>query len=349
VPYDIERCMNKTAAGSTTLPARLASYLVAHGVDKAAADKVAAGITVYLLEELGDARLRCAQLKKYVKEATDLIEKSPQRDHFFEVAAHLIHGIPDALFKMEKALDASALAAARLDYEEIKDTLKPEKADELEDALQDVRLRYLKRRSSEWAGTEPTVGVRRLVEGEPKDMSEGTDVGAAKTAGGDTPISTGKGTPMMTPKQAAEQFLALAAQTEGTGKVPMNRVVALLGALEGNTKRASVPAAKAAAVFREVAAGLLNPQEGKAPSRLALANMLRNVIADQIQPMQQQSQQQMQQVGAQVAAAIYQQASSREDVMKGFKDANPAMTDAQLEEAADHWEKNKDVVKNQHK
>jgi len=309
---DRDRCMTKTAA----------------------TDKVAAGITVYLLEELGDARLRCAQLKKYVKEATDLIEKSPQRDQFFEMAAHLIHGIPDCLFKLEKALDASAMAAARIDYEEIKDTLKPEKADELEDALEDVRLRYLKRRSSDWAGTQPTVGVRRLIQDEPKDMSEGSEVDATKTA-------TRKGTPMMTPKQASDMFLDIAAQTEATGKVPLSKVLTLLASLEGNTKRASVPAAKAAAVFREVAAGLANPQEGKAPSRLALANLLRNVIADQMQPTSA--------VGAQVAAAIYQQASSREDVMKGFKDANPSMSDEDLQKAADHWEQNKDVVKNQHK
>jgi len=299
---------------------------------KVSSDKVAAGITIYLIEELGDARLRCAQLKRYIKEATELIEKSPQRDHFFEVAAHLIHGIPDTLFKLEKALDASALAAGRLDYEEIKDTLKPEKADELEDVMEDIRLRYLKRRSSEWVGTEPTVGVRKLNDTEPKDTSAGTAVVTAHTD------PQRKGTPMMTPKQAADMFLAIASQTEETGKVPLNKVMTLLAALEGNNKRASVPAAKAAMIFREVAAGLLNPEDGKSPSRLALASMLRNVVADQMQP-----------TSAQVASAIYQQASSREDVMKGFKEANPSMSEEDLEKAADHWEKNKDVVKDQHK
>ncbi len=111
--------------------------------------KEASGIVVYLMEELGDARLRCAQLKKYIKDATDLVEKSEHRDHFFEVAGHLLYGIPDTLLKLDKALDASALAAARLDYEEIKNGLRPEKADELETALQDTRLRYLNRRSKE--------------------------------------------------------------------------------------------------------------------------------------------------------------------------------------------------------
>lgn len=110
--------------------------------------KEASGIIVYLMEELGDARLRSVQLKDYVKQALDMIDKSDKRDHFFEVAAHLINGIPDALFKLDKALDAAAMAASRMDYEEIKQDLKPEKAAELERVLEDVRLRYLKRRST---------------------------------------------------------------------------------------------------------------------------------------------------------------------------------------------------------
>lgn len=112
-------------------------------------NKTASRIVIYLIEELGDARLRAAQLQGYVKEATDLIEKSEHRDHLFEVAAHLIQGIPEALFKLGKALDASAMAAARLDYEEIKTSLKPEKADELESVMEDNRIRYLQRRSDE--------------------------------------------------------------------------------------------------------------------------------------------------------------------------------------------------------
>jgi hypothetical protein len=111
--------------------------------------KEASGISVFLLEELGDARLRCAQLRKYVDEAVTLINKSKFRDHFFEVAAHLIHGIPDTLLRMDKALMAAALGASKLDYEEIKDELRPEKVDELEEVLKDIRIRRVKRQSEE--------------------------------------------------------------------------------------------------------------------------------------------------------------------------------------------------------
>jgi hypothetical protein len=111
--------------------------------------KVASGISVFITEELGDARLRCNQLKDYINEATSLIEKSDQRDHFFEVAGHLLHGIPDTLMRMDKALSAAAMAMAKWDYEEIKEDLRPEKAEQLEDALKDVRVRRVKRKSSE--------------------------------------------------------------------------------------------------------------------------------------------------------------------------------------------------------
>ena len=106
-----------------------------------------AGLTVYLMEELGDARLRCEEVVRYIAEATKLIEKSTHRDHFFEVAGHLIQGVPEALFKLQKALQAVSLAASRMDYEELKQELKPEKVDELEQVLKDIRIRHVQRRS----------------------------------------------------------------------------------------------------------------------------------------------------------------------------------------------------------
>lgn len=106
-----------------------------------------AGITVYLVEELGDARMRCDQLVRYVTEATRMIERSPQRDKLFEVAGHLIHAVPTTLFKLQKALQAVALAANRIDYEEIKMDLRPEKVRQLEDVLEDVRIRQIQRYS----------------------------------------------------------------------------------------------------------------------------------------------------------------------------------------------------------
>lgn len=106
-----------------------------------------AGIIVHLIEELGDARLRCDQLITYVAEAVRLIEDSPHKEHFFEVAGHLLHAAPVTLQRLQKSLQAVALAANRMDYEELKNDLRPEKVQQMEKALEDVRIRQIHRRS----------------------------------------------------------------------------------------------------------------------------------------------------------------------------------------------------------
>ncbi len=106
-----------------------------------------ASVTIYLVEELGDARLRCDQLVRYVTEAVRLIETSPHRDKFYETAGHLLHAAPLTLFKLQKALQAVALAANRIDYEELKVELRPEKVQQLERVLEDVRIRQINRHS----------------------------------------------------------------------------------------------------------------------------------------------------------------------------------------------------------
>lgn len=113
-----------------------------------------ASITIYLMEELTDARLRCDQLKRYVSQAVSLIDKSQHKDHFYEVAGQLLSGIPETLFKLDKALSATALAASRLDYDELKQQLKPEKSSELEDVMKDIRVRMVQRRSAPQTNTK---------------------------------------------------------------------------------------------------------------------------------------------------------------------------------------------------
>jgi hypothetical protein len=111
------------------------------------AESKTAGISVYLMEELTDARLRCEQLKRYINQAHQLISQSPQKPHIFEVAGDLMYGIPNTLFLLDKALDATALAASRIDYEELKQELRPEKVNELEEVLKDVRIRNFDRKA----------------------------------------------------------------------------------------------------------------------------------------------------------------------------------------------------------
>lgn len=212
-----------------------------------------AGLTVYLMEELTDARMRCDQLKRYVAQAVKLINDSEKKDHFFEVAGNLLYGIPETLFKLDKALDATALAATRLDYEELKQQLKPEKAEQLEQVLNDVRIRHIERRS------EPSL--------------------QGKTA-------------MRTFKAAAK------------------------GRISSALRR----------IADEVDAARIAPEE--ASLRIQRVLMALSQTAEQA-----------------VQAVGPLQAGSREEVMKGFKSANPDLSDEELNEIADQWEKNKDVVK----
>ena len=118
---------------------------------------------VYLMEELTDARLRCSQLKGYIDQATRLIMGSTHKAHIHEIAGDLLYGIPDSLFRLDKALDATALAASRIDYEELKQGLRPEKVVELETALKDVRIRQFDRRAPQVAPQEMT--MRKLATG----------------------------------------------------------------------------------------------------------------------------------------------------------------------------------------
>ena len=216
-----------------------------------------AGIIVYLQEELTDARLRCEQLKNFVSQAVRLISKSKFRDHFYEVAGDVMYGIPESLFKLDKALAATSLAASRLDYEELKSQLRPEKVQELEDVLRSVRLRQIDRRA-----------------------------------------------PLLPPSQGKTSMYKAASQ---------DRIATALRRIASEVERTSI-----------------SPRE--ASLRLSMVRMaLSQTAQDAVQAM----------------GPI--QATTREDVIDGFKKANPALTEEQLEEIATQWEKNKDVVVDQHK
>lgn len=103
------------------------------------------GAMIYVQEELSDARLRCDELKNYATKALDLINGSEHKDHFYAVAGDMIEAIPTTLVKLEKALGAAAMAANRMDYEELRVSLRPEKIDELERVLDDIRIKLPRR------------------------------------------------------------------------------------------------------------------------------------------------------------------------------------------------------------
>jgi hypothetical protein len=283
--------------------------------------KEASGLLVYLVEELGDARLRCAQLKKYVKDATDIIEKSEHRDHFFEVAGNLIYGIPDTLMKLDKALDATALAAGRLDYEEIKNGLRPEKADELESALQETRLRYLNRRSNEMSRKESVT---------------------------------------MNAKTAAYFLNKIADLTDKQGRVPVAAVLTLVAHLERGSRKSAALNSKASTAFRNLGKSITSTKNPSRTAlagvlRRIVGDTLQVGIEEQQQGQQGQGQQQQQaqQEGQQPQGQGQQQQQSGlqfpyAGAGEDFQKANPKITDEEAKVITEMHEKNKDVVKDKH-
>jgi hypothetical protein len=84
-----------------------------------------------------------------------MVHASPQRDHFYAVAGDIIHAVPECMLKLERALQAAAMAVNKFDYEELRQVLRPEKVDELERVLEDVRIRIPRRTSSAQPAPEP--------------------------------------------------------------------------------------------------------------------------------------------------------------------------------------------------
>jgi len=117
-----------------------------------------ASATIYIQEELSDARLRCDELKNYIVRALDLVHASNQRDHLYAIAGDIIHAMPETLLKLERALQATALAVNKYDYEELRQILRPEKVDELERVLEEVRLKVPRRTGFEIAIREDSDG-----------------------------------------------------------------------------------------------------------------------------------------------------------------------------------------------
>lgn len=322
-----------------------------------AGSKTAGGLTVYIMEELGDARLRCEQLKRYIAEASKMVNNSTHRDHFFEVAGNLIYGIPHTLFKLDKALDAVAMAAARLDYEELKQQLKPEKADELEQVMKDVRLRSPQRRSepqpfqpkqatmfkaaaqSHIAGAldrlatftetfphpaEVSARVRRVLMALSQTSEQALQAMGPMQAGSREDVI--KGFKSANPDLTDEQLEKFGDEWERNKDVVKDQAKAA----SSGPKFKAASAQHVAGALRRIRDGV---HEGTLSPKEASLRLHRVLMA-----LSQTAQQSMEAMGP-------MQANSREEVIKGFKGANPALSEEQLNEIADQWEKNKDVVK----
>lgn len=282
-----------------------------------------AGALIYVVEELTDARLRCDQLKNFVSQAVRLVSMSPHRDHFYEVAGDVIYGIPESLFKLDKALAATALAASRLDYDELKEQLKPEKVEELEGVLRDTRIRQIDRRSPfiqprpEQPKTAGALSIQDINHIE--DSLEDILAQALKLRESIPPSQRDKADEI---REDAEQALKKL------------RRVSSVTLHQGNHRmfKAASKSHVAGALRRiadEIEGARISPKD--ASYRLSMVRMALSQTAQEA-----------------VEAMGPIQATTRQDVIDGFKKSNPDLTEEDLEGIADQWEKNKSVVKDKH-
>lgn len=109
------------------------------------ANRTAASATAYIQEEISRARLAVDELKNSIVRAIELVNASAKKDHLYGVAGDIIFSAPQSLLKLERSLNAAALAIAKLDYEELRQTIRPDKVDELERILDDVRIKMPRR------------------------------------------------------------------------------------------------------------------------------------------------------------------------------------------------------------
>jgi len=218
------------------------------------------------------------------------------------------------------------LAASRLDYEELKTQLRPEKVEELEDVLRDVRIRQIDR-VSPFIQPRPEQGQPRMAGAlDVKDINQITTslenilLEAARLRKDLPPQLQGK---LEDIKELADRALKTIKHSSTT--VP------------SQGKRASMFRAAStshiATALRRIAADV---ESARIPPKEASRRVRRVLMA-----LSQTSQQALEAMGP-------IQATTRQDVIDGFKSSNPALTEDQLEEIATHWEKNKDVVKDKH-
>lgn len=116
-----------------------------------------AGATPYLVEELGDARLRCAELVRYIENVRQILGRLDRDDldKVYELGGHLIDVIPETLFKLEKALQAVALSVNKIDTDELKKELAVPKVEQMERVLDEVRVHPFRRMSESDRFGEP--------------------------------------------------------------------------------------------------------------------------------------------------------------------------------------------------
>lgn len=94
----------------------------------------------FLQKELSEARLSLAKLKYIVQQSIDLVNASSKRDHLYAVAGDLIFQAPEEILNLEKTLSSASMAVNKMDQNELRQIVHPDRISELDKVLEDIRL-----------------------------------------------------------------------------------------------------------------------------------------------------------------------------------------------------------------
>lgn len=92
-----------------------------------------------ITEGVTAARVDAHRLKKLISMAQKLVERSKRKDHLYQVAGDLIMGIPSALERLERALDRTSYALAKIGEDHLKDRLSISDRSMVEDGIRNSR------------------------------------------------------------------------------------------------------------------------------------------------------------------------------------------------------------------
>lgn len=92
-----------------------------------------------ITEGVTAARVDAHRLEKLISLALALVEKSSHKDHLYQVAGDLIMSIPQALQRLERALDRTSYALAKIGEDHLKDRLSLSDRAMVEDGIQNAR------------------------------------------------------------------------------------------------------------------------------------------------------------------------------------------------------------------
>lgn len=92
-----------------------------------------------LTEGVTSARLEAHRLRLLLTRALTLCEKSPERDHLYEVAGDVINGVPTRLDNLERDLDRTSYALSVLGSDHLRDVLPMTDRKVVDDATEHAR------------------------------------------------------------------------------------------------------------------------------------------------------------------------------------------------------------------